>query len=133
MVLPNDLDINLHMNNGRYLTICDLNRLDFFIRTGLFATMMQKKWIAVVSEHTMNYKRALNLFNRFTVSMTLTSWDDKAFYMTHEFKAGHRIIAQGTSRGVIRGKEGVIAPEEVIRAVVAYRAKHPKKFPHVEQ
>ena len=32
-VLPNDLDINLHMNNDRYLTICDLTRVDMFIRT----------------------------------------------------------------------------------------------------
>ncbi len=34
-VLPNDIDINLHMNNGRYLTVCDLTRVDMFIRTGL--------------------------------------------------------------------------------------------------
>ena len=34
-VLPNDLDINFHVNNGRFLTLCDLNRMDLFIRTGL--------------------------------------------------------------------------------------------------
>ena len=33
----NDIDINLHMNNGRYMTVCDLNRVDLFIRTGLLA------------------------------------------------------------------------------------------------
>ena len=33
-VLPNDIDINMHMNNGRYLTICDLTRVDMFIRSG---------------------------------------------------------------------------------------------------
>jgi acyl-CoA thioesterase FadM len=41
-VLPNDIDINLHMNNGRYLTICDLTRVDMFIRTGLAKTMLQE-------------------------------------------------------------------------------------------
>ena len=31
-VLPNDLDSNLHMNNGRYLTIMDLGRTDALLR-----------------------------------------------------------------------------------------------------
>lgn len=56
-VLPNDIDINLHMNNGRYLTICDLTRIDMFLRTGLAKTMIKEKWIPVISEHTMKYKR----------------------------------------------------------------------------
>lgn len=129
MVLPNDLDVNLHMNNGRYLTICDLNRVDFFLRTGLLATMMQKKWMPMVAEHTMIYKKPLALFQRFTVTLTLTSWDEKAFYMTHEFKVKDRIVAIGTSKGVFRGRNGVVPPEEIIRAVSHYRAQHPRKFP----
>ena len=32
-VLPNDLDTNLHMNNGRYLTIMDLGRTDALVRS----------------------------------------------------------------------------------------------------
>ncbi|MGA7593853.1 MAG: acyl-CoA thioesterase, partial [Gallionella sp.] len=60
-VLPNDLDINLHMNNGRYLTICDLNRIDLFIRTGLLKAMFRRNWIPVIAEHTMTYKKPLGL------------------------------------------------------------------------
>ena len=33
-VWPNDLDTNLHMNNGRYLTLMDLGRLDLLLRNG---------------------------------------------------------------------------------------------------
>jgi len=33
-VLPNDLDVNRHMNNARYLAFCDLGRLDLMIRSG---------------------------------------------------------------------------------------------------
>jgi len=61
-VLPNDLDINFHMNNGRYLTICDLTRVDMFIRTGLLKTMLKQKWRPVISEHTMTYRKALKPF-----------------------------------------------------------------------
>jgi acyl-CoA thioesterase FadM len=117
ITLPNDLDINMHMNNGRYLTICDLNRVDMFIRTGLAKVMLKKGWMPIIADHTMTYKRPLKLFERFHVSLSLTHWDEKFFYMTHTFMAGDRLVAVGTSKGVVRAKCGVVAPEEVIAEV----------------
>src|SRR6476660_7713220 len=96
--LPNDLDLNLHMNNGRYLTICDLNRVDLFIRTGLLKVMLRQKWMPVVAEHTMTYKKPLKVFERFKVSLDVTHWDDKYFYMTHTFTTRDRVVAEGKSR-----------------------------------
>ena len=117
-VLPNDIDLNMHMNNGRYLTICDLTRVDMFIRTGLAKTMIQEKWIPVISEHTMKYKRPLKLFQKYKVSMEIVSWNDKSFHMLHTFIVNDRIIAEGTSQGVIISKTtGVIAPEDVMKKV----------------
>ena len=40
-VLPNDLDINGHMNNGRYLTIVDLMLVEYFGRSGFAKAMLQ--------------------------------------------------------------------------------------------
>jgi len=118
-VLPNDIDINLHMNNGRYLTICDLTRIDMFIRTGLAKTMIKEKWMPVISEHTMKYKKALKLFEKYTIKMEVTGWDEKSFKMLHTFIVGERIVAEGTSCGVILSKTGVIPPEVVMKKVAA--------------
>jgi len=120
-VLPNDLDINLHMNNGRYLTICDLNRVDLFIRTGLLKSMLKRNWAPVIAEHTMTYRKPLRCFAGFDVIMTLDSWDGKYFYMTHIFRRGEIIVAEGTSRGCVRSKAGVVPPAEVLAAVEADR------------
>ena len=117
MVLPNDLDINLHMNNGRYLTLCDLNRVDLFIRTGLLRTMRKRKWFPVIAEHTMSYKKSLHPFERYTAELEVTHWDDKYFYMTHTFSTAERVVATGTSKGAIRSRSEVIKPAEVIIAV----------------
>ncbi|RJF99967.1 thioesterase [Noviherbaspirillum saxi] len=115
--LPNDLDINLHMNNGRYLTICDLNRVDLFIRSGLAKLMLKRRWMPVIAEHTMTYKKPLKLFDAFEVSLTVTHWDEKFFYMTHTFMASDRVVAIGTSKGVILSRQGVVDPLTVMRAV----------------
>lgn len=118
MVLPNDLDINMHMNNGRYLTICDLSRVDMFIRTGLGKTMLKQKWMPIITEHTMKYKKALKLFQKYTVTMTITGWDERSFDMVHTFLVGDRVVAEGTSKGVIYSKqEGIIPPQRVMDTV----------------
>jgi acyl-CoA thioesterase FadM len=115
--LPNDLDINLHMNNGRYLTICDLNRVDLFIRSGLAKQMLKRKWMPMIADHTMTYKKPLKLFEPFEVELAVTHWDAKYFYMTHTFTAGGRVAAVGTSKGVIRSREGVVDPGLVMESV----------------
>ena len=114
-VLPNDLDINIHMNNGRYQTICDLTRVDMFIRTGLARTMLKQKWMPIITEHTMQYKKALKPFQKYTVKMHVTGWDDRSFHMLHTFTVGECIFAEGASKGVIYSKrEGVIPPQRVL-------------------
>lgn len=115
--LPNDLDLNLHMNNGRYLTICDLNRVDLFIRTGMLKVMLKKKWMPMIADHTMTYKKPLKMLERFHVSLAVTHWDEKFFYMTHTFTSGDRVVAEGTSKGVIRSREGVVNPADVILSI----------------
>lgn len=117
VTLPNDLDINMHMNNGRYLTIADLNRIDLFLRTGLFDVMRKKKWAPVVTEHSMTYKRSLRLFQKFEAVMQLTHWDERGFYMSHQFFVDGRVVAEGKSIGVIRSREGVVEPEDVLACV----------------
>ncbi|GEN07297.1 thioesterase [Myxococcus fulvus] len=122
-VLPNDLDLNLHMNNGRFLTVCDLNRVDLFVRTGLAALMMKNKWAPIIVRHTMDYKKALPPFRKYTVSMTISRWDEKYFYATHQFISNGKVVAEGESTAVILGKQGVIAPAQVIEAVNARQGR----------
>lgn len=123
-VLPNDLDINLHMNNGRYLTICDLNRIDLFIRSGLMRAMFKRGWIPVIAEHTMTYKRPLGLFERYDVKLEVTHSDAKYFYMKHTFSGAGRIVAEGASKGCVYARGvGVVSPADAIAAVEQDRKK----------
>lgn len=116
-VLINDLDLNLHMNNGRFLTICDLNRFDLFIRTGLLKVMRKNRWSPLISEHTMEYKKSLKLFQKYVVTMQITHWDDKFFYATHQFIKDNKVVASGTSKAVIRSRDGIVPTAQVLAAV----------------
>ncbi len=117
-VLPNDLDLNRHMNNGRFFTICDLNRIDLFLRTGLLAVLKERKWMPIVASNSMSYKKPLNLFQSYTTTMIITHWDEKYFYATHTFMSNDIVVAEGFSTSVIRDQSQVVAPKDVVEAVL---------------
>ena len=48
-VWPHDLDLSFHLNNGRYLTLMDLGRLDVMVRSGLWREVLHHKWTPIAS------------------------------------------------------------------------------------
>ena len=59
MVLPHDIDLNIHLNNGRFLTFMDLGRLDFIMRAGLARVFLKMKWNPVVASATVRYRKSI--------------------------------------------------------------------------
>lgn len=43
-VWPNDCDLNLHMNNGRYLSLMDLGRVYLTAQSGLLREALRRRW-----------------------------------------------------------------------------------------
>tara|TARA_Y100001001_G_C7952729_1_gene289614 strand:+ start:410 stop:982 length:573 start_codon:yes stop_codon:yes gene_type:complete len=95
-VLPNDLDTNLHMNNGRYLTIMDLGRLDLILRTGLLDMMIKGKAVPILSAATIRYRLPLDPFQHYKLHTKLIWWDDKWAYIEQRF-----IYAKGERAGAV--------------------------------
>ena len=122
-VMPNDLDINLHMNNGRYLTICDLTRVDLFVRSGLAKVMLKNNWHPIVAANSMTFIRPLSLFDKIKVTMEITHVDEKFFYSVHNIYKKGALVAEGTSKAVVIGKKGSLNPSFVIEKVVEYQAE----------
>jgi len=126
-MMPNDLDLNLHVNNGRYLTLCDLTRVDFFVRSGIAALMLKHKWSPIISEHTMTYLRPLKVFSKVDIHMEITHFDEKYFYCTHHFYKGKKLIAQGTSKALVISKTGSLTPAYTMEQVEIYQAEKGNK------
>ncbi len=113
--LPNDLDVLLHMNNGRYLTLLDLARLDLLIRSGLHKKI-SKDYYPVVTAETIQFRKSLKVFNKFSVITKVMGWDDKYFYLEQFFMRKEEVIALAYVQARILHKAGdTVAPAEVIK------------------
>jgi len=107
-VWPNDCDINLHLNNGRYLTFMDLGRVHLLAQIGLLRELVRRRWAPVLSAAEMNFIRPINPLRKFDLVTRLLTWDEKYFYIEQRFMVRGRLCAVGMVKGLfLRGRERV--------------------------
>ncbi len=103
-VWPTDLDLSLHMNNGRYLTLMDLGRLDLMVRTPLWRAVWKHGWTPVVATALIRFRRELRCFEPFVLETKIVDWSETDVVFEHRL-----IFEQGP-------KAGEVAAYALIRA-----------------
>ena len=94
-VLPNDLDVNLHLTNSRYLLAMDVGRWDFSVRTGMWRVMHQRRWFPLLGSATLRFRKGLDPFQRYELSTRLVAWDEKWCWFEQRFCVGETVHAVG--------------------------------------
>src|SRR5581483_10043363 len=87
-VWPQDLDLNFHMNNGRYFSVADVGRIDWWLRTGLWARISERRWHPVAGDSTARFSRSLQPLQRYELNTRLLGWDCKWLFSEHRFISG---------------------------------------------
>jgi acyl-CoA thioesterase FadM len=116
-VLPNDLDINGHMNNGRYLTVVDLALFVLFIRSGFLRLCMKKGWRPMSGGAAIHFRRGLKGFQRYTLRVTPLGWDEFWNYCRFEFIREGELCATGFMKGAAVGRAGLVPNDEFYPAL----------------
>ncbi|MDQ1606249.1 MAG: hypothetical protein QOJ18_616 [Microbacteriaceae bacterium] len=105
-VLPNDIDILKHVNNGVYFSLMDLGRFELLIRAGVWGRMRRAGISPVVASETITFRKSLQLWQRYTLESRIAGYDDKAVYIEQRFVVGGEIYAQAYLRGRFLKKSG---------------------------
>lgn len=116
-VWPNDLDLNGHMNNGRYLTLMDLGRFDLMFRTGMGRAAIRGGWAPIVGSATIRFRRPLNLFQAFELRSRVIGWDEKWFFIEQTFCRNQEFIGSGWIKGLLKSRKGLVSTREVLAAL----------------
>ena len=116
-VLPTDLDVAMHVNNGMYLSLMDLGRLDLMVRSGLWATMRAKGWSPVVNLETITFRKSLRLWQRYTIETKVIGFDDRAIYFEQRMVADGEVYARAYIAGRLVSKAGPVPNGEIYAEV----------------
>ena len=113
-VLPHDCDLNFHLNAGRFVSFMDIARVELIARARLLRKLVRRGWRPIGGGLVVRYRRSILPFERFEIRSRLVGWDERWFYIEHIVERGGEFCAIGHMRTMIRGKEGTIAPRDVL-------------------
>ena len=131
-MLPNNIDIDGHMNNGRCLTMIDLMIVEYFVRVGFASAVIKRGWRPMSGGSIGSYRRGLSPLRTYTLRFRIDTCDEQWNYMRFEFTDGQRVCATGYMKGTVVGKKGFVSNAESYAALgqPVYAAPIPTAVSH---
>jgi acyl-CoA thioesterase FadM len=105
-VMPNDLDLLGHVNNGIYLSLMDLGRMDLMLRSGKWQELKRLGWYPVAAAVTVTYRRSLRLWQKYTLETKVLGFDEKAMYVEQRFVRDNEVYVVAINRARFLKKSG---------------------------
>ena len=109
-----DLDLYRHVNNGRYLTLADIGRRDWFLRTGIMQWTARHGAVPVMGDAMAKFRRELRLFQSFDIQSRLLGWDRRWIFLEHRFVRGGRVVGVVGIRALFKARGGPLDPGEML-------------------
>jgi acyl-CoA thioesterase FadM len=105
-VMPNDLDLLGHVNNGIYLSLMDLGRMDMMIRSGRWQQLSRLGWYPVAASVSVTYRRSLRLWEKYVLETKVIGFDDRAMYVEQRFVRDNEVYVAAVMRARFLKKSG---------------------------
>lgn len=119
-----DIDLNLHLNNARYLSFMDRARLEHSISTGLFR-LFRARANFLVANLEISFIRSLLPRQRFEIATRLLCWDERYYYVEHVFQSEGTVYAKAYARMVFMENGKRVLPAELLKRHTGFAGESP--------
>ena len=114
-VWPNDLDFNMHVNNGRILTMLDLGRFRLLHDTQLLKPSIKKRWLPVLGSAKVHFLRPLFFWDKLDIHTKVLFWDEKWIYLEQSIYVKEHLKVTAMLKAMFLSKEGErITPQQMM-------------------
>lgn len=115
--MPWDLDLFMEMNNGRVLTLYDLGRFDFSIRSGLWHLLKRHRWGLAVAGSTIRYRKRIRMWDKVSMHTRLKGYDERWIYIEQSMWVKGQPASSVLLRTAITEQGGMIPTRRVLDAM----------------
>jgi acyl-CoA thioesterase FadM len=110
-----DCDSYLHVNNGRYLSIMDIGRINHAGRCGMIGLWRRTGWKPVAGGATIRFRRELRMFSRYTLRTRCAGWDEGWSFWEQEFlRADGKLAARAYAKVAMLDTDGSRLPSATV-------------------
>lgn len=113
-----DIDTLGHINNGNYLGLMDLGRVDLMIRAGAWDRLTKLGIYPVVASSTMTYRKSIKHLQAFVLETRIAGYDERAVYIEQQFVVDGEVWARGLVKGrFLKRSGGTVSTGELSEAL----------------
>ena len=112
-VWPWDIDMMMELDNGRILSLMDLGRHGFFIRSGILKALKTKGWYGTVAGSAVRYRHRITLGQKLELRTRVIGWDARFVYFDQAFWRGQECCAHVVLRTAITTGKGIVPTGEI--------------------
>jgi acyl-CoA thioesterase FadM len=111
-----DIDVTV-MNHAAMMTVFEMGRIDYMVRTGFFRIATQNKWYFPNQAITVQFYRPLKMFQKATVYTRMSFIDEKLFYVEQKIMRHGKPIAACFANGMAKNGRETVPTADIIRAL----------------
>jgi len=123
-IMPWDIDVFGELNNGRTLTIFDLNRLPFGLRAGLTKAVRENKWGLTMAGVSVRFRRRVKMFDRVRITCRVVGKDERFMYLVQTMWLGEQAAHNALYRSTVYNRDGIV-PTDQLAAALGYSDWNP--------
>lgn len=117
-VMPTDLDVANHVNNGVFFSLMDLGRYDLMTRAGAWQRLRAQGMYPVVIAESLAFRKSLLPWQRYELETRIIGYDEKSVWIEQRFVVKGEIYARGYVRGRFLRRRGGVVPIDEVAALV---------------
>ena len=117
MVLPQDIDLFIELNNGRYVTLLDLGRFSYGAKVNMGSFLKKNNWSLTIVGTYNEYRYRLRLFQRFELQTRILGYDENWFYFFQKIVKDGKTHMASVVKFSYTSKKGLVSPKEVTKVM----------------
>lgn len=122
---PWDIDFMLELNNGRTLTLYDLGRIPYSVRTGLWDALKRRKWQMAMAGASVRWRRRVHMFQKLEMRTGYIGHDARFLYMEQTLRYKGEAASSIVYRVAVTDKNGILPPVEVLKEMPGFDGGKP--------
>ena len=113
-VWPTDIDVSI-MNHAAMMTVMEMGRIDYMVRTGFFKLARKKKWYFPIRGISAQFIRPLKLFQRANLITRVFHIDESWFYIEQKIIRKGKIIAICIVKATVKKGKISVSTNEILK------------------
>ncbi|WOD42629.1 acyl-CoA thioesterase [Hwangdonia lutea] len=111
-----DVDVSI-MNHAAIMTLFEIGRLDFMVRTNFFSVANKNKWYFPTQAISVQYYRPLKMFQKAQLFSRISYVDEKWIYVEQKLMKNDKVVAACLVKNTIKKGRTTVSTFEIMEAL----------------